>query len=332
MAGRYRSFCSGEAQFTIGVVASPLIPIIRLVEAHTRASSSTMMACVTWSAPAPPYSTGMFIPGRSMATQSLKLSQQNSPVSVHLRRSGPDALLGQLADRGTKGLLLLGEAHRLHGHILGRPTIPSGKRTAPAAAGPAVPLGSAPMLALLFPGQGSQRAQMGAPWTGHPAWAVVDRLSEATGRDVAGAADRGGRRDPESHPQRPTGRFRAQPGHPLRGPFQRARVRAGGRSRGPQPGRVHRVWSPPGRRHRRRPQPGWSRPGERPCRPPPMPHPGTMAAVLGLDPDQVGRPAKGWKGPGRPTTTHRARWSSPAPPKGSSRGIRGGQGAGAPSG
>lgn len=26
---------------------------------------------------------------------------------------------------------------------------------------------------------------MGAPWTGHPAWAVVDRLSEATGRDVA---------------------------------------------------------------------------------------------------------------------------------------------------
>src|SRR5579875_663282 len=26
---------------------------------------------------------------------------------------------------------------------------------------------------------------MGAPWTGHPAWAVVDRISEATGRDVA---------------------------------------------------------------------------------------------------------------------------------------------------
>jgi [acyl-carrier-protein] S-malonyltransferase len=42
------------------------------------------------------------------------------------------------------------------------------------------------MLALLFPGQGSQRPQMGAPWTGHPGWAVVDRLSEATGRDVAG--------------------------------------------------------------------------------------------------------------------------------------------------
>jgi [acyl-carrier-protein] S-malonyltransferase len=27
---------------------------------------------------------------------------------------------------------------------------------------------------------------MGAPWTDHPAWAVVDRLSEATGRDLAG--------------------------------------------------------------------------------------------------------------------------------------------------
>jgi [acyl-carrier-protein] S-malonyltransferase len=41
------------------------------------------------------------------------------------------------------------------------------------------------MLALLFPGQGSQRPQMGSPWTGHPAWAVVERISEATGRDVA---------------------------------------------------------------------------------------------------------------------------------------------------
>lgn len=40
-------------------------------------------------------------------------------------------------------------------------------------------------LALLFPGQGSQRPQMGAPWAGHPSWAVVERLSDATGRDVA---------------------------------------------------------------------------------------------------------------------------------------------------
>lgn len=41
------------------------------------------------------------------------------------------------------------------------------------------------MLALLFPGQGSQRPEMGTPWVGHPAWAVVGKLSEATGRDVA---------------------------------------------------------------------------------------------------------------------------------------------------
>jgi [acyl-carrier-protein] S-malonyltransferase len=41
------------------------------------------------------------------------------------------------------------------------------------------------MFALVFPGQGSQRAGMGAAWLDHPSWAVVDRLSEATGRDVA---------------------------------------------------------------------------------------------------------------------------------------------------
>jgi [acyl-carrier-protein] S-malonyltransferase len=41
------------------------------------------------------------------------------------------------------------------------------------------------MFVLLFPGQGSQRPGMGAPWRDHPSWAVVDRLSEATGRDLA---------------------------------------------------------------------------------------------------------------------------------------------------
>jgi [acyl-carrier-protein] S-malonyltransferase len=42
------------------------------------------------------------------------------------------------------------------------------------------------MFALLFPGQGSQRAGMGQAWRAHSSWAVVDRLSEATGRDLAG--------------------------------------------------------------------------------------------------------------------------------------------------
>lgn len=42
------------------------------------------------------------------------------------------------------------------------------------------------MLALLFPGQGSQRPQMGNPWTGHPAWSVVAQVSAAADQDVAG--------------------------------------------------------------------------------------------------------------------------------------------------
>jgi [acyl-carrier-protein] S-malonyltransferase len=41
-----------------------------------------------------------------------------------------------------------------------------------------------PVLALLFPGQGSQRPQMGVPWKDHPAWAVVDKVAAASGRDV----------------------------------------------------------------------------------------------------------------------------------------------------
>lgn len=41
------------------------------------------------------------------------------------------------------------------------------------------------MLALLFPGQGSQRPEMGLPWQDHPAWSVVAGLSEASGRDIA---------------------------------------------------------------------------------------------------------------------------------------------------
>ncbi len=42
------------------------------------------------------------------------------------------------------------------------------------------------MLALLFPGQGSQRPKMGVPWRDQPAWEVVGRLADATGRDLAG--------------------------------------------------------------------------------------------------------------------------------------------------
>ena len=41
------------------------------------------------------------------------------------------------------------------------------------------------MLAFTFPGQGSQQPGMGRPWVGHPAWALVETASTASGRDVA---------------------------------------------------------------------------------------------------------------------------------------------------
>ena len=41
------------------------------------------------------------------------------------------------------------------------------------------------MLVLIFPGQGSQRPGMGAPWRDHPSWRLVPELSEVVGRDIA---------------------------------------------------------------------------------------------------------------------------------------------------
>ncbi|MFN0028946.1 MAG: ACP S-malonyltransferase [Acidimicrobiales bacterium] len=41
------------------------------------------------------------------------------------------------------------------------------------------------MLAFTFPGQGSQKPAMGAPWRDHPSWALVNVASENSGRDVA---------------------------------------------------------------------------------------------------------------------------------------------------
>lgn len=41
------------------------------------------------------------------------------------------------------------------------------------------------MPAFVFPGQGSQRAEMGKPWTFHPSWEVVRDASDACGCDLA---------------------------------------------------------------------------------------------------------------------------------------------------
>ncbi len=52
--------------------------MVTLVDAQTRASSSTMMAWVTWSAPAPPYLTGSPRVGSSISTDALKPSHGNA--------------------------------------------------------------------------------------------------------------------------------------------------------------------------------------------------------------------------------------------------------------
>src|SRR5947208_202125 len=39
-------------------------------------------------------------------------------------------------------------------------------------------------IAFTFPGQGSQKPGMGAPWVDHESWELIEEASDATGRDV----------------------------------------------------------------------------------------------------------------------------------------------------
>lgn len=48
-----------------------------------------------------------------------------------------------------------------------------------------MPYGCAFVLTFVFPGQGSQAPQMGSAWTAHPSWELVEEASDASGRDVA---------------------------------------------------------------------------------------------------------------------------------------------------
>lgn len=66
------------------------------------------------------------------------------------------------------------------------PTPPNRAATSAAASPPPdPPAGAADGVAVTFPGQGSQVAGFGRAWRDHPAWAVVERAEEASGRDLA---------------------------------------------------------------------------------------------------------------------------------------------------
>ena len=41
------------------------------------------------------------------------------------------------------------------------------------------------MIVFTYPGQGSQAAGMGSPWADHPSWELVEEASDASGRDVS---------------------------------------------------------------------------------------------------------------------------------------------------
>ena len=89
------------------------------------------------------------------------------------------------------------------------------------------------MIAFTFPGQGSQRPGMGAPWRGTPSWDLVGAASDAAGRDVAHLLLEADADELRLTHNAQLATFVCQPG----GARRRRAARARGRLRGrPQPG------------------------------------------------------------------------------------------------
>jgi hypothetical protein len=86
-----------------GSIPSLEMSMVRAVEAQTRASSSAMMAWVTMSAPAPPYSTGMPRAGSSSSTQASNDFQGNAVLANSGAVPEPRPRSGRSAPRRTSG-------------------------------------------------------------------------------------------------------------------------------------------------------------------------------------------------------------------------------------
>ena len=124
---------------------------------------------------------------------------------------------------------------------------------------------------------------MGRPWVDHESWELVDEATEVAGRDVGALLLDADADELQGHPQRPADHVRLQPDGARRRRAPRPRAQL---LRRPQPRRVHRAHRHRRARLRRRRAPR-RRARRRDARGRARHSPGTMAAVLGLDDDQV---------------------------------------------